>query len=73
MSFGGQEGSLEKSGKGQAKDPLLVVLAYHCCSGSSEPGAGSIVFNSLVPFFIGVFFLVSLLCGKGAAFQKETS
>lgn len=27
MNFGGQENSLGKSSKGQAKDPLLVVLA----------------------------------------------
>lgn len=40
----------------------------------TEPGNGSFVFDSLVPFFIMFLFplLVLLLCGKGTAFWEET-
>lgn len=54
---------------------LFWVLHSTATLAVTEPGAGSFVFNSLVPFFISFFLpcLVSLLCGKGTAFWESVN
>lgn len=50
------------------RQKILSWLFLHSTATQAltEPGNGSFVFNCLVPFLIS-FFLVSQLCGKGAA------